>query len=85
MDTQWFCNEIYLKFSKIFSIAEMVASALIICMIFVNGQVDIFLVVCIIALILSITSPYSFYNRISNNFIVNRAIVYEYAIFLNHA
>ncbi len=82
---QWFCNGIYKKFFKIFSIAEVVASALIICMIFMDGQVDIFLVVCIIALILSITSPYSFYNRISNNFIVNRAIVYEYAIFLNHA
>lgn len=73
------------KYKNLFCILEVLSLVTILVLMCIPQNIDLFILIAIIFLIVAIGNPRSLISRFSNNSIVLRGIRYEYAIFLNHA
>lgn len=73
------------EYKKIFQVLEIICLLVILIFMCIPRNVDVFIIIAIIVLNISVGNYDSILSRFSNNTLVSKAIHYEYAIFLNHA
>lgn len=73
------------KYSFLFLVSEIISLILILVLMCIPQNIDMFIFLSIILLVISIGSPYSLISKLSNISIVSIGTYYEYSIFLNHA
>lgn len=79
-------RDYYRKYKVLFIIAELLSFAVTGILLMTKGAyLDAIMIVTFAVMVLTIVSPYSIMEKLSNNRVVKFCAKYEYAMYLNHA